>query len=83
MLCNDEKTLDLTGLAIQSEYGDYDKDTMGKNYFIPDHYYSGRATKHLGLSYIRDNTADAHSKYAGFSHVQAEVDFIKVCQNLP
>ncbi|XP_076073752.1 tyrosine-protein phosphatase non-receptor type 13-like isoform X3 [Mytilus galloprovincialis] len=83
LLCNDEKTLALSGLAIQAEYGDYDQETMGKNYFIPEHYYSGRVIKRVGVGYIRDNTADSHCKYTGLSQTQAEVEFIKMSQQLP
>ena len=82
LLCNEEKTLALSGVAIQAEYGDYDRETMGKNYFIPEHYYCGKMIKRMGVGYIRDNTADAHTRYTGLSQTQAEIEFIKMAQLL-
>ena len=82
LLCNEEKILALNGVAIQAEYGDYDRETMGKNYFIPEHYYCGKMIKQVGVGYIRDNTADAHTRYTGLSQTQAEIEFIKVCNNV-
>jgi hypothetical protein len=77
-LCDEEKALGLTGLALQAEYGDYNKDTMGRNYFVPEHYFSERTLKRLGTGYVRDHAPDTHKELAGMSEVEAQMEFIKV-----
>ncbi|KAK3601912.1 hypothetical protein CHS0354_041851 [Potamilus streckersoni] len=81
--CNEDHVVALAGLAMQAEYGDYNKETMDKNYFTPEHYFSGHALHRLGMGYIRDNTPVSHLENAGMSEVEAELQFIKMVQQLP
>ena len=78
-MISEERALELTGLALQVEYGDFDKETMGRNYFTAEQYYPNRVVKRVGMGYIRDNTPEVHEKYMGMTETQAETDFIKVC----
>ena len=80
-LVDEDTALKLAGLALQAEYGDYNKETMGRNYFIPDHYFCGRTTKRLGSGYIRDNAPETHHLSAGLSETRAESEFTKVNMN--
>lgn len=68
----------MAGLALQAEYGDYNQETMSRNYFVPEHYFPGRAVKRLGSGYIRDNTPEAHMDARGLIEADAEMEFIKV-----
>ena len=78
--CDETKALALAGLALQAEYGDYSLETMGRNYFVPEHYFPGRAVKRLGSAYIRDSTPEAHMGAKGLTETEAEIEFIKVHQ---
>lgn len=70
--------MELSGLALQAEYGDYDPESMGKNYFLQEHYFPHRVVKRLGSGYIRDHATEEHRKLAGLTDRQAEIEFIKV-----
>ena len=78
--CDETKALALTGLALQAEYGDYNQENMGRNYFVPEHYFPARAVKRLGSGYVRDNTPEAHMDIRGLTETEAEVEFIKFVQ---
>ncbi|XP_069124056.1 tyrosine-protein phosphatase non-receptor type 13-like isoform X2 [Argopecten irradians] len=82
-MCNEDKALTLSALALQVEYGDYDQETMGRNYFMAEHYYPQRVVKRVGVGYIRDNTPDFHQRAAGMGETKAELEFIKIAQQLP
>lgn len=77
-LCEEDQVMTLAGLALQAEYGDYIKESMGRNYFIPEHYFPEHAVKRLGSGYIRQHAADAHKTYTGMTEVEAKMEFIKV-----
>lgn len=78
LLCNEDKALTLTALALQAEYGDYDRDTMGRNYFMSEHYFPQRIVKRVGVGYIRDNTPEFHLRAVGMGENKSELEFIKV-----
>ena len=78
--CDETKALALAGLALQAEYGDYNQQNMGRNYFVPEHYFPARAVKRLGSGYVRDNTPEAHMDIRGLTETEAEVEFIKFVQ---
>lgn len=77
-LCDEDQCVELSGLALQAEYGDYDPESMGKNYFLQEHYFPHRVVKRLGSGYIRDHATEEHRKLAGLTDRQAEIEFIKV-----
>lgn len=77
-LCEEDKVMTLAGLALQAEYGDYIPESMGRNYFIPEHYFPEHTVKRLGTGYIRQHAPDAHRAHAGMTEVEAKMDYIKV-----
>lgn len=68
----------LAGLALQAEYGDYMQDSMGRNYFIPEHYFPEHTVKRLGTGYIRQHAPDVHRTHSGMTEVEAKMEFIRV-----
>lgn len=78
ILCDEDQCVELSALALQAEYGDYDPESMGKNYFLQEHYFPHRVVKRLGSVYIRDHATEEHRKLAGSTDRQAEIEFIKV-----
>lgn len=81
-LCDEDQCVELSGLALQAEYGDYDPESMGKNYFLQEHYFPHRVVKRLGSGYIRDHATEEHRKLAGLTDRQAEIEFIKKATKL-
>ena len=51
---------------------------MGRNYFVPEHYFPGRVVKRLGSGYVKDHTPEAHMDVKGLTETEAELEFIKV-----
>ena len=80
---NEDQALDLAGVALQAEYGDYSETEHQSAYFQPDHYYSQRNLRRLGTGYVRDNTPGSHLKYAGLDQEEAEWRFMKLLQQAP
>lgn len=70
--------MELTAIALQAEYGDYNAEAFGRNYFRPDDYIGQRNRRHLGSSYIRDNLPEQHKRYQGMLEGEAEVAYLKV-----
>ncbi|XP_022313821.2 tyrosine-protein phosphatase non-receptor type 13-like isoform X2 [Crassostrea virginica] len=81
-LCDEDQCVELSALALQAEYGDYDPESMGKNYFLQEHYCPHRVVKRLGSVYIRDHATEEHKKLAGLTDRQAEIEFIKKASKL-
>lgn len=81
-LCDDDQCMELSALALQAEYGDYDPESMGKNYFLQEHYFPHQVVKRLGSVYIRDHATEEHCKLAGLTDRQAEIEFIKKATKL-
>jgi hypothetical protein len=77
-LCGEDQCMELSALALQAEYGDYDPESMGRNYFLQEHYFPHRVVKRVGNSFIRDHATEEHQKHLGLTDRQAELEFIKV-----
>ena len=73
--------MDLAGVALQAEYGDYDPALHAQRaYFQPDHYVAPRNLRQLGTGYVRDNMPASHARYAGLGQEEAEWRFMKLLQ---
>lgn len=81
--CDENRALTLAAFALQVECGDYQKEMMGRNYFVPDYYFSKRILQLYGTGFIRDHTPDAHRSICGLSQDDAMVKFIRLVQELP
>ena len=46
LYCHEEASFNLGGLALQAETGDYN-DTLGDEYFLPEHYIPSRVCTHV------------------------------------
>ena len=77
-LCDEDKVMTQAGLALQAEYGDYVQESMGRTYFVPEHYFPEHVVKRLGSGYIRQHAPDAHKMHAGMTEVEAKIELIKV-----
>lgn len=81
--CDENRALSLAAFALQVEYGSYKKEMMGRNYFVPEYYFSKRILNLYGLAFIRDHTPEAHRSICGMSNDDAMAKFIRLVQELP
>lgn len=76
--CDENRALSLAAFALQIECGNYQKELMGRNYFVPEYYFSKRILQLYGTGFIRDHTPDAHRSINGLSQDDAMAKFIRV-----
>ncbi|XP_035998368.1 tyrosine-protein phosphatase non-receptor type 13 isoform X1 [Fundulus heteroclitus] len=81
--CHEETALYLGGLALQTEYGDCMPEVYGRNYFRPDQYVSKSVMEKRALPYIQAELLRLHANYAQMPTDESELEFLKVCQQLP
>ena len=77
-MAGDQQLLSLSGLALHAEFGDYNRRTMGHNYFVPEQYLPARVARRLGMAYVHDRALEAHRDALGLAPSQCEIQFIKV-----
>ncbi|XP_038123111.1 tyrosine-protein phosphatase non-receptor type 13 [Cyprinodon tularosa] len=81
--CHEETALYLGGLALQTEYGDFMPEVFGRNYYRPDQYVSKSVMEKRALPYIQAELLKLHATNAQMTADESEVEFLKVCQQLP
>ncbi|XP_034563107.1 FERM and PDZ domain-containing protein 2 isoform X2 [Notolabrus celidotus] len=81
--CHEETALYLGALAMQAEYGDTMPEVYGKNYYRPDQYVSKSVMEKRALPYIQGELLRLHSDNAQMLMEESELEFLKVCQQLP
>ncbi|KAM9716115.1 FERM and PDZ domain-containing protein 2 isoform 1-T1 [Menidia menidia] len=81
--CHEETALYLGGLALQTEYGDCMPEVYGRNYYRPDQYVSKSVMEKRALPYIHGELLRLHANNAQMLSDESELEFLKVCQQLP
>ncbi|XP_069012389.1 FERM and PDZ domain-containing protein 2 [Embiotoca jacksoni] len=81
--CHEETNLYLAGLALQTEYGDCMPEVYGRNYYRPDQYVSKSVMEKRALPYIQGELLQLHTNNAQMHTDESELEFLKVCQQLP
>ncbi|XP_014853445.1 PREDICTED: FERM and PDZ domain-containing protein 2 isoform X4 [Poecilia mexicana] len=81
--CHEETALYLGGLALQTEYGDCMPEVYGRNYYRPDQYISKSVMEKRALPYIQAELLRLHANNAQMLTDESELEFLKVCQQLP
>ncbi|XP_015255966.1 PREDICTED: FERM and PDZ domain-containing protein 2-like [Cyprinodon variegatus] len=81
--CHEETALYLGGLALQTEYGDFMPEVFGRNYYRPDQYVSKSVMEKRALPYIQAELLKLHATNAQMIADESELEFLKVCQQLP
>ncbi|XP_048472138.1 tyrosine-protein phosphatase non-receptor type 13-like [Rhincodon typus] len=82
LYCSDETALLLASLALQVEYGDYISEVHGKNYYRVEHYIPPSVMEKMALTCIKEELPRLHSTYFNLSEEEAELEFLKVTQQL-
>ncbi|XP_070783707.1 FERM and PDZ domain-containing protein 2 [Enoplosus armatus] len=81
--CHEETALYLGALALQTECGDCVPEVYGRNYYRPDQYVSKSVMEKRALPYIQGELLRLHSNNAQMLTDESELEFLKVCQQLP
>uniref|UniRef100_A0A4W3HCM5 Protein tyrosine phosphatase non-receptor type 13 n=1 Tax=Callorhinchus milii TaxID=7868 RepID=A0A4W3HCM5_CALMI len=80
--CDEETALLLASLALQTEFGDYQPELHGKNYFRLEHYLPAGVMETLHHSYMKEELTKMHSTYCGATETETQLEFMKVCEKL-
>ncbi|XP_053927599.1 FERM and PDZ domain-containing protein 2 isoform X4 [Cuculus canorus] len=83
LYCNDETALKLGALALQAELGNYASEMHGKNYFRVEDYIPASRIEKMTLAYVQRELAKLHHRNHSLFEDEAEVEFLKVTQQLP
>ncbi|XP_035853118.1 FERM and PDZ domain-containing protein 2 isoform X1 [Sander lucioperca] len=81
--CHEETALYLGALALQAECGDCMPEVYGRNYYRPDQYVSKSVMEKRALPHIQGELLRLHTKNAQMLTDESELEFLKVCQQLP
>ncbi|NWR74295.1 FRPD2 protein, partial [Centropus unirufus] len=83
LYCNDETALKLGALALQAELGNYASEMHGKNYFRVEDYIPASRIEKMTLAYVQRELAKLHHMNHSLFEDEAELEFLKVTQQLP
>ncbi|KAF1374187.1 hypothetical protein PFLUV_G00246940 [Perca fluviatilis] len=81
--CHEETALYLGALALQAECGDCMPEVYGRNYYRPDQYVSKSVMEKRALPHIQGELLRLHTKNTQMLTDESELEFLKVCQQLP
>ncbi|XP_050303914.1 tyrosine-protein phosphatase non-receptor type 13-like [Anthonomus grandis grandis] len=75
----------LSGLALQAEFGDFDKEEHGaRDYFLLDHYIPETMNGNIDdKNRLKSELVQAHKSNQGLDQERAEQEFILYAQKLP
>ncbi|NXW91299.1 FRPD2 protein, partial [Alopecoenas beccarii] len=83
LYCNDETALKLGALALQAELGNYASEMHGKSYFRVEDYIPASRIEKMTLGYVQRELAKLHRMNRSLFEDEAELEFLKVTQQLP
>ncbi|XP_075362709.1 FERM and PDZ domain-containing protein 2 [Mycteria americana] len=83
LYCNDETVLKLGALALQAELGNYASEMHGKSYFRVEDYIPASRIEKMTLAYVQRELAKLHRMNRSLFEDEAELEFLKVTQQLP
>ncbi|XP_075280235.1 FERM and PDZ domain-containing protein 2 [Opisthocomus hoazin] len=83
LYCNDETALKLGALALQAELGNYASEMHGKSYFRVEDYIPASRIEKMTLAYVQQELAKLHRMNRSLFEDEAELEFLKVTQQLP
>ncbi|KAM6306478.1 LOW QUALITY PROTEIN: FERM and PDZ domain-containing protein 2 [Aegotheles albertisi] len=83
LYCNDETALKLGALALQAELGNFASEIHGKSYFRVEDYIPASRIEKLTLEHVQRELAKLHRVNHSLFEEEAELEFLKVTQQLP
>ncbi|XP_078284474.1 FERM and PDZ domain-containing protein 2 [Rhinoraja longicauda] len=82
LYCSDEPALLLGALALQAEFGEYVPEVHGKNYYRVEHYVPPSVLEKMAMTCVKEELPRLHSTYFDLSEEEAEMEYLKVTQQL-
>ncbi|NWR17392.1 FRPD2 protein, partial [Emberiza fucata] len=85
LYCSDETALKLGALALQAELGNYASEVCRNNtsYFRVEDYVPASRIEKMTLAYVQRELAKLHRMNRSLFEDEAELEFLKVTQQLP
>ncbi|KFP07199.1 FERM and PDZ domain-containing protein 2, partial [Calypte anna] len=83
LYCNNETALKLGALALQAELGNYTSEMHGKSYFRVEDYVPASRIEKMTLTSVQRSLAKLHRMNRSLFEDEAELQFLKVTQQLP
>ncbi|NXV78343.1 FRPD2 protein, partial [Atlantisia rogersi] len=84
LYCNDETALKLGALALQAELGNYASEVwINASYFRVEDYIPASRIEKMTLVYVQRELAKLHRMNRSLFEDEAELEFLKVTQQLP
>ncbi|NXE53704.1 FRPD2 protein, partial [Casuarius casuarius] len=83
LYCSDEAALKLGALALQAELGNYASEMHGKSYFRVEDYVPASRIEKMTLANVQRELAKLHRMNRSLFEDEAELEFLKVTQQLP
>ncbi|NWW73196.1 FRPD2 protein, partial [Climacteris rufus] len=83
LYCSDETALKLGAMALQAELGNYAPEMHGKSYFRVEDYVPVSRIEKMTLAYVQRELAKLHRMNRSLFEDEAELEFLKVTQQLP
>ncbi|KAM9379731.1 LOW QUALITY PROTEIN: FERM and PDZ domain-containing protein 2 [Phaethornis superciliosus] len=83
LYCNNETALKLGALALQAELGNYTSEMHGKSYFRVEDYVPASRIEKMTLTSVQRALAKLHRMNRSLFEDEAELQFLKVTQQLP
>ncbi|NWH34874.1 FRPD2 protein, partial [Chloropsis hardwickii] len=85
LYCSDETVLKLGALALQAELGNYASEVWRNNtsYFRVEDYVPASRIEKMTLAYVQRELAKLHRMNRSLFEDEAELEFLKVTQQLP
>ncbi|KAL4640206.1 FERM and PDZ domain-containing protein 2 [Arapaima gigas] len=81
--CSEEIALLLSALALQAEFGNYASEVCEKTYYKPEQYISKSLVEKMPLLCLKGELARLHASWSKIPPEEAELEFLKVAQQLP
>nr|XP_033798701.1 FERM and PDZ domain-containing protein 2 isoform X3 [Geotrypetes seraphini] len=83
LYCHGETALKLGSLALQAEFGNYMSEVYGKDYFHVEEYIPASVIERMSLACAQDELKQLHRTNLNLLEDDAELEFLRVTQQLP
>ncbi|XP_078497098.1 FERM and PDZ domain-containing protein 2 [Lissotriton helveticus] len=83
LYCTGESALQLASIALQAECGPYVPEVHGSNYFRPEDYVPSAMLERLSAAEVCEELNRLHRAHFQLLEDEAELEFLRICQQLP
>ncbi|XP_069096997.1 FERM and PDZ domain-containing protein 2 [Pleurodeles waltl] len=83
LYCTGESALQLGSIALQAECGPYIPEVHGSTYFRPEDYVPATMLERLSAAEVCEELNRLHRAHFQLLEDEAELEFLRICQQLP